>query len=242
MGSVYAKFAISVLFFGKVGIEVRQLTSRELIMSNASVLERPGELVVKLPASVDLNASAKQSLVDAFTNALKMLDVESGMPDLIKDADRLALLIVGQVTPNPALVKERKARLSTMNRIIEEGEWLRAEEINNLQANPPKSKGHPVGDWKRRGRVFSVPHSSGDLFARYQFDAMYQPLPIMKEVIAAFGEHSDPWTLAAWMHFPNSWLSTSGPNGVVPVAPKDCLDRREELLTALSNRNGSYVA
>lgn len=211
-------------------------------MSNVSVLERPGELVVKLPTTFDLSAAAKQSLMDAFTNALQMLDVDSGMPDLINDADKMARLIVGQASPNPALVRERKARLSTINRIIEDGEWLTAEEINSLQPNPPKSKGHPVGDWKRRGRVFSVPHPGGDLFARYQFDAMYQPLPVMKEVIAAFGEHSDPWTLAAWMHFPNSWLSTAGKDGIVPVAPKDCLDRRDDLLKALSNRIGSYVA
>ena len=65
---------------------------------------------------------------------------------------------------------------------------------------------------------------------------------MIEDIISAFGEHVNPWKLAAWMHFPNSWLSKTEANGVVPVAPKDCLDRPDQIINALSMREGTYVA
>jgi hypothetical protein len=53
---------------------------------------------------------------------------------------------------------------------------------------------------------------------------------------------ADSWKLAAWFHFPNGWIVEPGPEGPTPVAPKDALDRLDDLLNALKKRQGSYVA
>lgn len=80
------------------------------------------------------------------------------------------------------------------------------------------------------------------IFARYQFDEAYQPLPVIEEVLRAFGEVADNWKIAAWFHYPNGWLSKPGAQGQAPLAPKDALDQRAALLRAATAHRGSYEA
>ena len=163
-------------------------------------------------------------------------------PRVIEQADRIAELLSKKIEPNLGLVRERIERLKTIRRILEEDEWLTAEQLNMLQPNPPAQKSHPASDWKRRGRIFGVSYGGRELFARYQFDEAYQPLPVIRDVLKTFGEVADPWKIAAWFHFPNGWITKPGDTGPQPVAPKDALDQRDMLLGALIKRKGSYVA
>ena len=85
------------------------------------------------------------------------------------------------------------------------------------------------------------PVSSGgrEYFARYQFDAMYEPLPVIRRILNAFGDVADPWALAAWFHYPNAWLQ--GADGS-PVAPANALDRQDDVVHAALMRRASFVA
>jgi|ERR1700690_4441939 hypothetical protein len=163
-------------------------------------------------------------------------------PRVIEQADRIAELLSKKIEPNLGLVRERLERLKTIRRILEEDEWLTAEQLNMLQPNPPAQKSHPASDWKRRGRIFGVSYGGRELFARYQFDEAYQPMPVIRDVLKTFGEVADPWKIAAWFHFPNGWITKPGDTGPQPAAPKDALDQRDVLLGALVKRKGSYVA
>lgn len=111
--------------------------------------------------------------------------------------------------------------------------------MHALQADPPKSKSQPASDWKRRGRIFGISRGGREYFARCQFDAMYEPLPVIRDVLKAFGDVADPWVLAAWFHYPNAWIA--GPHGQ-PVAPKDALYRHDDLIRAARRRSSSCVA
>lgn len=68
---------------------------------------------------------------------------------------------------------------------------------------------------------------------------MYEPLLVIREVLEAFGDVADPWMLAAWFHYPNAWIA--GVDGA-PVAPKDALDRHDDVVLAARKRRTSYVA
>ncbi|MFK4448358.1 hypothetical protein ABH944_008416 [Caballeronia udeis] len=116
--------------------------------------------------------------------------------------------------------------------------------INTLQLSPPVKKSHPANDWKRAGLVFSVAHDGEEYFPGYQFDAMYQPKPVISDILKALGPMTDSWEIAAWFHFPNGWISESQPSRDVaaPVAPKDALDRTDEVVAAARKMQGTYVA
>lgn len=194
---------------------------------------------VNLPEGMD--PAVAGSLKPRIEQALELC-LLSTQPSVVEHADRLAELLTGEIEPNIGLVKERIARRNTIRKMLEQGEWLTAEQLNALQPSPPAQKSQPASDWKRRGRIFSVNYGGQDYFAQYQFDEAYQPLPIIKEIVRAFGEVADSWKIAAWFYFPNGWITQPGTGGRQPVAPKDALDQRDAVLNAVAKRHGSYVA
>jgi hypothetical protein len=196
-----------------------------------------------LPVSIprDADPAAISSMVHALEKAIVVL-VGAGQASVLERADRLAELATGMLEPSTELIEDRVHRMKTVQQVFAEGDWITAEQVNALQTEPPSNKAHPASDWKRRGRIFSVNYGGKEYFARYQFDALYQPLSIIKEILKAFGEVADPWVLAAWFHFPSGWITTPGPTGGAPVAPKDALNRAEVVLNAAAQRQASHVA
>lgn len=208
--------------------------------SRAAGATNPGPtLGVNLPEGMDPGVA--ESVRPKIERALRLL-VLTEQPAAIEDADRLAELLSGKIEPSAGLVETRLARLKTIRAILEEGEWLTAEQLNALQPNPSAQKSQPASDWKRRGRIFSVSYGGREYYPRYEFDEAFQPLPVIRDVLKAFGEVADSWKIAAWFNFPSGWISKSGTGGQEPMAPKDALDQREALLRAASARLGSYVA
>lgn len=170
------------------------------------------------------------------------LVLTTGQTAILEQADQLAGLVSGLIEPDLGLVEERLDRLQTIRTMFHEGEWLTNEMLNQLQPEPPSNRSLPASDWKRRGRIFSVNYGGKEYFPRYEFDALYQPLPVIRDMLKAFGPVADSWKIAAWFHFPNGWIVEPGAQGPTPAAPKDALDRREDVLDALKKRQGSYIA
>jgi hypothetical protein len=210
-------------------------------MSVASLQDGASPTVLSVTVPKGADPAAVSSMVNALEKAMVVL-VGVGQTSVIERADRLAELATDMLEPSIELVEDRVHRMKTVRQVFAEGDWITAEQVNALQAEPPANKAHPASDWKRRGRVFSVNQGGKEYFARYQFDALYQPLPIIKDVLKSFGEVADPWVLAAWFHFPSAWIAKPGSQGSVPVAPKDALDQRDIVLNAAAQRRVSYVA
>lgn len=150
--------------------------------------------------------------------------------------------VAGAIAALRAEDLHEESRMSTIKTILAEGEWLTAEQLNALQPEPPAQKSQPASNWKRDGRIYSVNHGGREYFARYQFDGAYQPLPVIKDILQAFGPAVDSWKIAAWFCFPNGWVSKPGTAGQEPVAPQDALDRRDAVLNAAAKHHSSYVA
>jgi hypothetical protein len=207
-------------------------------------LQLPAQLARGLGLSVpvsmppDTDPAAVSSVVQAIEKALVVM-VHARQGEVILRADHLAEIATGLLEPSSELLEDRVQRMQTLRQVFVEGDWLTSEQLNTLQATPPKSRSQPASDWKRRGRIYGVGRSGREYFARYQFDAMYEPLPVIRDVLEAFGEVADPWVLAAWFHYPNAWLADA--KGA-PVAPKDALDRRDDVVRAAMRRRTSYVA
>lgn len=132
-----------------------------------------------------------------------------------------------------AMSDEEAHRQRTIREVFEEGEWVGADQLS-----APRQ---PAADWEQERRVFSVDYDGRRYYARYQFDASLQPLPVIKEVLAAFGD-ADPWAIAAWFHYPSAWLVEDHEQGTRNVPPKNALDRRADVVEAAIKRFTSYVA
>ncbi|KUZ78718.1 hypothetical protein [Burkholderia ubonensis] len=198
-------------------------------------------LSLSLPAGTDpaIVSSLKRGLEDLVAAVLTTTPFEEVV---IQRADDLAAAITGLSAPAAPLIEERIRRQETMRAVFARGDWLTAEQINALQTRSPANRAQPASDWRRHGRIFSVSIGGKEYFAAYQFDATCQPLPIIKEILEALGPVADPWKIAAWFHFQNGWISGTGDREGQPVAPMDALDRREILINAAKQMQGTHIA
>jgi hypothetical protein len=197
-------------------------------------------LSVRVPRHLPFGVA--ESLEEGMAKAVDILVNSTAFQDLSASADNVARLMVTQVRPGSIMLEDRIGQMATVKKVFEEGDWLTAEEINKLQKNPPAKKSLPASDWKRRGRIFSVSYDGKEYYPRYQFDAMYQPLPVVSDILKAYGECADTWSIATWFHFPNGWIAREVGNEAVPVAPKDALDHSTDVIKAARNQKGTYVA
>lgn len=115
-------------------------------------------------------------------------------------------------------------RANTCDRIFRASEWVIGPQ-ENLWA------------WEAEGKIFGVDHNGVRHYATYQFMRDGSPLPIIKQILLRL-ENADPWAIAAWFEYPNSWISESG----VAVLPKNALDREDLVLQAALRARESYVA
>jgi hypothetical protein len=219
--------------------------SRKPSMSS-SITDQPtgfaiDTIVLGVNIPKDTDPAILPSLRQGIERAVSLV-MCSGRMAIFEQADQLAALVSGLIEPDLGLIEERLRRLETIRKMFREGEWLTSEMLNRLQPEPPANKSHPASDWKRRGRIFSVSFGGKEYFARYQFDVLYQPLPIIRDILKAFGPVADSWKIAAWFHFPNGWIAKTGPHGPHPIAPKDALDRQRDVLSALERSQESYEA
>jgi hypothetical protein len=197
-------------------------------------------LTIKVPRQIPFGLS--ETLEEGVAKAVKILAGSSAFLDLTRSADDVARLVVSQIRPSKIMLEERVGQMATVQKVFAETDWLTAEEINQLQDKPPAKKSLPASDWKRRGRVFSVTYDGKEYYPRYQFDAKYQPLPVISDILKAYGECADTWSIATWFHFPNGWIAKEVGDEAVPVAPKDALDRSSDVIRAARNQQGTYIA
>jgi hypothetical protein len=197
-------------------------------------------LKVKVPRRLPVGFT--EALEEGVLKAVQILASSTLTRDLAASADTVARLVVSQVRPGVIMLEDRIAQMATVKEVFERGDWLTADDINKLQTKPPAKPSLPASDWKRRGRIFSVFYDGKEYYSRYQFDAMYQPLPVIRNILKAYGECADTWSLATWFYFPNGWIAKEVGNQTVSVAPKDALDRSSDLIKAARNQKCTYIA
>ena len=122
---------------------------------------------------------------------------------------------------------DEQNRRKTCERIFRSGIWL-AELSIDLSC---------TRHWEAEKRIFAVVYNDVKYYAGYQFDEDGAPLAIVKEVLKHL-RSNDPWAIAAWFYFPNSWIA----NGAIPIPPKDALNRQHDVIWAAMRSTGTYIA
>lgn len=110
--------------------------------------------------------------------------------------------------------------------ILDDSEWLPAQEVSrrvNAGAEVKNPSGLP-NRWKRSGKIFAITSEGKDLYPGYALDIGGQPLPLIKKIIALFGETKTPWSLAVWFGSPNSWLGNRSPKDLLTSEPENVIN------------------
>ncbi len=136
---------------------------------------------------------------------------------------------------------ETSEYIALQKQVFDGSDWLTGGDIDYARAKLGLKEVHPR-EWERSGRVFSVLHEGRHYYPTYLLNSSYEPLPIVKAVLDAYGEFSDSWEVAIWLHFPNGWIVNETRCRDVPLAPKDALSFGEQIISAARNRRGTYIA
>ncbi|MFS2221426.1 hypothetical protein [Pantoea sp. B65] len=110
--------------------------------------------------------------------------------------------------------------------ILADSEWLPAQEVSRrggAGAGVKNPSGLP-NRWKRAGKIFAITSEGKDLYPAYALDIGGQPLPLIKKIIALFGETKTPWSLAVWFGTSNSWLGNKKPKDLLTSEPERVLE------------------
>lgn len=99
-----------------------------------------------------------------------------------------------------------------------------AAEVSRAAGAKGRNPSEPASRWKREGRVLAVPHGGVDLYPTAQFDLAGQPIPVLRQVLAALPPSLPAWPRLAWLASGNGWLGGR--------APLDALGEPEALVEA----------
>lgn len=177
--------------------------------------------VVKRPDAVD-EAAFKIALDAAFRAV-------SGISQLAshgKSPFSAGEMATAEQTRPPVTVSNTTKLEQLRKHILDDSEWLPAQEVSR-RAGSSTSVKNPSGlpnRWKRAGKIFALSSEGRDLYPAYGLDVGGQPLPLMKKIIALFGESKTPWTLAVWFGTPNSWLGNEKPKNLMTSEPAKVLE------------------
>ncbi|WP_218511776.1 hypothetical protein [Variovorax sp. dw_308] len=97
-------------------------------------------------------------------------------------------------------------------------EWLTDAEIGQLVYPKVFNARATVKRWLANGRIFGIDHRGKKLYPLYAFDATWQPLPAVKEILSVLGG-LEPFMLACWFDSASLMLSGKRPREVIASNP-----------------------
>ncbi|WEF29518.1 integrase [Klebsiella aerogenes] len=107
--------------------------------------------------------------------------------------------------------------------ILADSEWLSAKALSDKAQFKNSNPSAGPNRWKSAGKIFALQLNGKDQYPRYALDEGYRPVPVVKQVIALFGEKKTPWGLAIWFGSANSWLAGKKPKDVLKTMPGQVL-------------------
>ncbi|OQV41649.1 hypothetical protein BZ160_07615 [Pantoea vagans] len=207
---------------GSISSSQSQSGQAEITVSVPHCHDEPAQYyVVKRPVSVD-EAAFKIALDAAF-------QAVSGVSQLTRQGK--SPFCAGEIATaeqtRQSVTMNNTAKLKQLRKqILHDSEWLPAQEVSR-RAGSSASVKNPSGlpnRWKRTGKIFALSFEGRDLYPAYGLDIGGQPLPLMKKIIALFGDLKTPWTLAVWFGTPNSWLGNEKPKNLMKSEPAKVLE------------------
>ena len=119
-------------------------------------------------------------------------------------------------------VAQAQKQAKALEAVLENSEWLTAEEIGERGRFSPSNLAAPANRWKQEGKIFAIPYQGQDRFPRYGLDETFRPLPGLEPILAQLGPIS-PWRVAVWFESTNGWLENRRPREIVGTDPVSVL-------------------
>ncbi|MDR3433483.1 MAG: integrase [Rouxiella aceris] len=207
--------------------EIRTLSGDEL--HNLNTHADSEYLVIDLGKVKDRRADFNKTVQVAMSAAMSA--VLASMPEFaprkrkVKEASlSQAVNEATDATDKQARAARNALRREQLNaRILTDSVWLTARELSEKASFKNTNPSAGPNRWKAAGTIFALQLNGKDKYPQYALDEGFRPIPVVKQVIALFGEKKTPWGLAIWFGSENSWLAGKKPKDVLATMPKQVL-------------------
>jgi hypothetical protein len=183
------------------------------------VLHRSPSDMAQLRAQLpSLQASVAAAAEMAAGEALKLYQAEKS---------RMVEYFLQGAVLQPLDVRKARMKADAMRDIFAGTEWLTAEQVGTasldlsgaaITAEAVKAGAARANRWKNEKKIFALQRDGRDWYSRYQFDATFTPIPMMKTIVGMFGD-VPRIEIASWMESPNNYLDGKRPREVLENAP-----------------------
>jgi hypothetical protein len=183
-----------------------------------------GDVVIELNTLDPLATERVTEAVKQFRGYLQ-LNVTSGktfhfsLADVtVARGDMEVQRLVDASAPNADKADAIQARMRAKAVALVMGgtSWLTASELFSELEKKPSNVHTTLARWLEQGRIFALEKNGVRIFPRYAFDAMVEPVPLLKEVLKVLAGRS-PFQIASWFESPSNYLNGKRPREVLEL-------------------------
>lgn len=182
-------------------------------------------LVLRIPPDEEVPGALKSEVESVLTELVPVVTAR------VKEKRRTDLeLLIEALMRGVELrsldVRHARMQARALQAVLENSEWLTAEEIGEYGKFSPSNLAAPANRWKQEGKIFALPHQGQDRFPRYGLDEVFRPVPELKAVLNVLGPIS-PWRISVWFESTNAWLNNQRPRERLDTDPMSVLRAAE---------------
>jgi hypothetical protein len=134
----------------------------------------------------------------------------------------------------------QEGRERTISKLLDMPIWISRADLSRLKRH--KGEGtEQIDHWINERKIFAVEGGGLQLFAKFQFDDAYSPLPVIAKILELL-KSKDDWAVASWFAFPNGWISSHRAEACESLPPMYALDDEAAVIRAAQNELGTYFA
>ncbi|KQW51237.1 hypothetical protein ASD88_00885 [Pelomonas sp. Root662] len=107
-----------------------------------------------------------------------------------------------------------RMRAKAFRMVMDGTSWLSATELFAELPDKPLNADTMLAGWLEQGRIFALEKNGVPIYPRYAFDAMLEPVPIVREVLEVLRGRA-PFQIAAWFESATTYLDGKRPREVL---------------------------
>lgn len=192
---------------------------RSLIFAGGGLLGTTddGELLIELHGAKPVPADELEGVIKHVRRGLMIKTGKEryrfpGAP--VRDAELQRLVDASDPKADKANEIEARLRSKAVSMVMGGTAWLTASELGQEMHSKPSNAHTVLGRWLEQGRIFALEKNGVRIYPRYAFDAMGEPVPLLKEVLTVLAGRS-PFQIAAWFESTSSHLNGKRPREVL---------------------------
>lgn len=133
------------------------------------------------------------------------------------------------------IAAEQEMALRAKQRVLAIGPWLPQESLARYAQISTLHMTTQLKIWKDSRKIYSLLHEGTELFPRYAFSTLFQPVYELEPILMAFEGKKTNLAIACWFAGNNGYLGGKRPLDILETNPEDVLSAANDELAGITH-------